>query len=468
MATGQRPNSSALAEVIRLRPFRRLWLVFGLSSLGDWLGLLGTSLFASAQMSSPAAQGAAFGAIIAVQLLPSLVLGPVAGLLADRLDRRRTMVVVDVARFLLFASIPTAALLSDSDALVVGWAGIASFAAQAGAMVWNPAKEAAVPNLIPRHRLETANQLTIITTYGITPVLAALFFAAVARLPSLGSTDAAAFALFFNALTFLASAAVVYFGVPEISGRPSAVTAPAETSREALRTGWLYLTGTPLLRGLTIGLLGAFTGAGIVVGGARFYSRSLGGGDATFALLFAGLFIGFGLGVLAGPRLAGQVPRRVVFGLSVQLAGLAVVLLSVTARPAVALGEVVVVGFGAGLAFLCGITLIGGEVDDAVRGRVFAFVQTAARAMLLLAVAAAGALAGAGSPHQAVLGPWSVSLADSRLLYAVAGLSGIVVGLVALRQMAGEDLVSLGRAGWRALARRPKDNRNESPGRGAR
>jgi dTMP kinase len=100
-----------LADVVRLRPFRRLWLVFGLSSLGDWLGLLATSSFAAAQFGNSAAQGATFGGIIAVQLLPSLLLGPVAGVLADRFDRRRTMAIADVLRFLLFASIPTAGLV---------------------------------------------------------------------------------------------------------------------------------------------------------------------------------------------------------------------------------------------------------------------------------------------------------------------------------------------------------------------
>ena len=48
-------------------------------------------------------------------------------------------------------------------------------------MVWMPAKEAAVPNLLPRARLETANQLTLITTYGLTPVAAALGLAVLDR-----------------------------------------------------------------------------------------------------------------------------------------------------------------------------------------------------------------------------------------------------------------------------------------------
>jgi dTMP kinase len=102
-------STSGLAEVVHRRPFRRLWLVLGLPSLGDWLGLLATSSFASEQVRSPAAQGAAFGGVVAVQLLPSLLLGPLAGLFADRFDRRHLMVSVDVARFALLASIPLAA-----------------------------------------------------------------------------------------------------------------------------------------------------------------------------------------------------------------------------------------------------------------------------------------------------------------------------------------------------------------------
>ncbi|MEV4701825.1 MFS transporter [Actinoplanes sp. NPDC049316] len=432
MVAERRLSSSAVAQVMRVRPFRRLWLVLGLSSLGDWLGLLATSAFASAQMSSPVAQGATFGGVIVVQLLPSLFLGPLGGVLADRFDRRRAMVVVDVARFLLFASIPAAAVVVDNPGLVVGWAGVASFAAQLGAMVWNPAKDAAVPNLLPRDRLEIANQLTLITTYGVTPVLAALAFSAAARMPSVGRTDAAAYALYFDALTFLTSAAVVFFGVPEISGRAGAAERARESFREAVGTGWRYMSRSRLLRGLIAGVLGSFAGAGTVVGAARFYSRSLGGGDAAFGLLFGGLFVGFGLGVLAGPTISGWLSRRLTFGLAVQLAGVAVVLLSITTRLAIALAEVVVVGIGAGAALLYGVTIMGAEVDDAVRGRVFAVVQTSAKAVLLLATAMSSTLAG-------------VTSFGSRLLYAAAGCCGVVVGAIAVHQMSERPGVSLRR-----------------------
>ncbi|MCU7729447.1 MFS transporter [Actinoplanes sp. KI2] len=451
--TGRRPTS-ALAEVLRLRPFRRLWLVFGLSSLGDWLGLLATSSFAAAQLSSSAAQGAAFGGVIAIQLLPWLVLGPMAGVLADRFDRRHTMVTVDVLRFLLFASIPLAAEVLPGRAEVVAWAAVASFLAQVGAMVWTPAKEAAVPNLLPGDRLETANQLTIVTTYGITPVLAALAFAGAGRLPGLGRAGAPAVALYFDALTFLASAVVVALGVPEISGRGG--TGIRESARAALRTGWRYLAGSPLMRGLAIGLFGAFAGAGIVVGAAEFYARSLGGGDSTFALLFAGLFVGFGIGVAAGPAVVGRLSRRRAFGLSVMLAGLAVGLLAAMPRLGGALAIVLVVGLGAGTALLYGVTIIGADVPDAVRGRVFAFLQASARVVLLLSVAAASALAGAGSSFVVRWGSVAVDVSSSRVLLVVAGLCGAGAGVAALRQMDDRAGVALLPDLWRALTRRDR------------
>jgi dTMP kinase len=91
-------GAAALRSVLRIRPFRRLWLVLGAASFGDWIGLLATGIFAAAQFQSSAGQGAAFGGTIAVRLLPSLVLGPLAGVFADRFDRRYTMVITDLMR----------------------------------------------------------------------------------------------------------------------------------------------------------------------------------------------------------------------------------------------------------------------------------------------------------------------------------------------------------------------------------
>jgi dTMP kinase len=412
-------------------------LVLALSSVGDWLGLLGSALFASTQVSAPAAKGATFGAVIAVQLLPALLLGPVAGVLADRFDRRHTMIAVDLFRFILYASIPVAAVLRPDEA--VAYAAVAVFAIQSAALLWVPAKEAAVPKLLPRALLEAANQLTLVTTYGFAPVAGALALAGLAKLPSVsGRIGPVGLALWFDALTFLASALVVLYGIRELSGRSI-----GPGSRPTLRVmvgdivgGTRFVMRTRLVRGIAIGIFGAFAGAGVVIGTGRFYAQSLGGGDSTFAILFAVLFTGFGLGILGGPRLVGRWSRRRSFAVSIVIAGIALSGLAVAPRLLPAVVAALLVGTAAGMAFLTGITLIGRDVSDAVRGRVFAFIQTGARVTLLGSIAVSGALVGLGSSRRLhVDNLFHTAVASARALLLVAGLGGVYLGWAALRQI---------------------------------
>jgi dTMP kinase len=417
-------------------------VVLGFSSLGDWLGVLATSTFAASQVNSSAGQGVAFGSVIAVRLLPALILGPVAGLLADRFDRRYTMVVCDLIRFVFFASIPTAALVTHNSALVVGWAAIATFVIETAAMVWTPSKEASVPNLIPRARLETANQLTLATTYGITPVAAALVLIGLGALGKAVAgghppswADPSKLGLYFNALTFLATAITVFFGIKEISGRR---TTGGERKPSMLREfldGWAFIGKTPLVRGLVLGIFGAFAVGGVVIGTAKFYAISLSAGDAAFSLLFAMLFVGLGLGIVFGPRLIGALSRRRWFGMSIILAAGAVFILAFAPHLTVAVGGTLLVGVGAGMAFLSGTTLLGGEVSDDLRGRAFAFVQTGTRVVLMLAITLSSIIVGVGGSRTLNLAFIDIQVSSTRPVLAAAGVLGVIAGFIALRQM---------------------------------
>src|SRR6266545_4501638 len=341
--------------------------------MGDWLGLLASAIFASAQVTGSAAKGVAFGSVVGVRMLPALILGPVAGVVADRWDRRYTMVVCDLVRFLMFASIPGITLLTDDSKIIVGWAAAATFVIEAMQMAWGPAKDAAVPNLLPRARLEGANQLTLATTYGVTPVLAGLFLAAL----------------------------TVFFGIPEISGRRAARPAKKPSLWREFVAGWAYVGKTPLVRGLVLGILGAFAGAGVVVGTAQFYARSLGGGDSTFNILFAVIFVGLGVGIVAGPRLVGALSRRRWFGLSIILAAVSVAVLAFAWHLVIAVFFALGVGVGAGMAFLAGTTLLGTVV------------------------------VGYGSSRDV----FGIPISTTRLLLLGAGVFGVFAGLAALRQM---------------------------------
>jgi dTMP kinase len=451
----------ALRSVMRIRAFRRLWMVTGVASLGDWLGLLATATFASAQVSGDAAKGLAFGSVIAVRLLPALVLGPVAGVLADRFDRRYTMVICDLLRFVLFASIPIVALFSESAGVTVGWAAIATFLIETITLLWIPAKEAAVPNLIPRSRLEIANQLTLITTYGVTPVLAGLGIAALDRILRSGNTtppewaEASNLALYFNSLSRLAMALVVYFGIKEISGRAHDAKQAGQSMMRQFLEGWKYVGRTPLVRGLVFGILGAFAGGGIVIGTAQFFARSLNAGDAAFYLLFGTLFVGLGLGIGLGPAVVRDLSRRRWFGMSIVLAGVSVLVLAAAIHLTMAVLGALLVGAGAGMAFLSGVTLLGGEVGDDVRGRVFAFVQTAVRVVLMLAIALSSSLVGLGGSREINIADLGISISSTRLLLLAAGVFGIFTGISAFRQMDDKPGVPVLPDLWGSMRGRP-------------
>ena len=83
--------------VLSIKPFRRLWIALSLSSLGDWLSIVAlTALAPSLAGGGAAAKGSAVVGVWLATLLPAVLVGPLAGAVADRLDRRMTMIVGDV------------------------------------------------------------------------------------------------------------------------------------------------------------------------------------------------------------------------------------------------------------------------------------------------------------------------------------------------------------------------------------
>ncbi|MFI6783914.1 dTMP kinase [Micromonospora sp. NPDC050276] len=448
--------------MLRIQPFRRLWIVLGAASFGDWLGLLATSVFAASQVQGSTAKGAAFGGVIAIRLLPALVLGPIAGVLADRFDRRWTMVICDLLRFVLFASIPMVALAGASGAVVVLWATVATFLIESVTLIWIPAKEAAVPNLIPRARLEAANQLTLITTYGLTPILAAVVAAVLDRSVravaggDLGWAEPAQLALWVNSFSRLATALVVAFGIKEIS---QAQTGERERTEQSMRRqfaeGWKYIGQTRLVRGLVLGIFGAFAGGGIVIGTAKFFAASLGAGDAAFYLLFGAIFIGLAVGIGLGPMVVKEMSRRRWFGMSIVLASAAVMTLAFAIHLSMAIVGAVLVGAGAGMAFLAGTTLLGGEIKDEVRGRVFAVVQIGTRLVLILAIGLSSLLVGVGGSRKLTIADLGISVSSTRLLLLAAGAAGIFAGISAFGQMDDKKGVPVLSDLWGSIRGRP-------------
>ena len=104
------PTTSTLTaseSVLRIPAFRKLWNAVAFSSFGDWLGLLATTALAQELASGNyTTANFAIAGIFIARLLPSVFLGPIAGVIADRFDRKKVMVTGDIIRAGLFISIP--------------------------------------------------------------------------------------------------------------------------------------------------------------------------------------------------------------------------------------------------------------------------------------------------------------------------------------------------------------------------
>ena len=422
-----------MRAVLGLPAFRALLLALSLASLGDWLGLLAlTALAPTLSGGGYAAANLAIAGIFLLRLVPAVVLGPLAGVVADRVDRRAAMVVANLVRAALLASIPVVGSL--------WWLFVATFLLEAASLFFLPAKEATVPNLVPREQLEAANQVNLLTTYGSAPVAAALF-AGLSLLNGIldnafGSFQAnpVAIALWVNAATFLASAVLIarIRGIPPPGGRER----EASSFGRALLDGWAYIGRTPVVRGLVVGMLGAFAAGGAVVGLARTYVGDLGAGDPGYGLLFGVVFVGLAAGMALGPGLFGGFSRRRLFGLSIALAGLSLGLLALIPNIVIAVLLTFLTGAWAGVAWVTGYTLLGLEVTDEVRGRTFAFVATMVRLTLIAVLALAPLVAAAIGRHTVPLpGQTSVSYNGAALTLLIGGLFATLLGVASLRQM---------------------------------
>jgi dTMP kinase len=434
-------TSHRVRSVLAIRAFRRLWGVTYLLSVADWLSLFALSSLANKLIAGYFVQSFAFSAVVLTQLLPGLLFAPLGGVLADKFDRRRVMVTVDLIRCALFLSI----------ALVGTWWWLlaANFLIGSTAMMWIPAKDSAIPNLLRRKdQVETANQLGLVMTYGVAVVSAAGLFSIVTGLGSTlrlwdgtgAALGVAKIIVIINGLLYLAAAIIVATRIPELSGRaqrsPSHKPDEDKQSWFAMFSGGLrFARRTPLIRGLMYGLVGAFAAGGAVIGTAQRYATSLLGGDSTFSMLFVALFVGLGAGMATAPRLARRMSHNRLFGIAIVSAGIALGLVALSPHLTISLITVAIVGACAGVAFLTGITIIGSQVEDAIRGRINALYQSLMKVTLFASALAVPLLVGLVQPHQITVFGDTMQVDGTRPVMLGAGILAALAGVIAYRQM---------------------------------
>ena len=441
LPTPAAPAQDETRSVLAIPAFRKLWNSMVFSSLGDWLGLLATTALAQ-QLSGGSYSTANFAiaGVFIARLLPAVFLGPIAGVIADRFDRRKLMVVSDIIRAGLYISIPIVNTYL--------WLYTAMILVECVTLFWSPAKEATVPNLVGKDRLESANQVSLLAAYGTAPVAAILFslltlFAnAIESLFPFTIGDSIDIALYVNGASF-AFAALTIWGLKEIPKGAAAKKAKDEGVLKSLHDGWKAVSQTKIVRGLVVGMIGAFFAAGAVIGLARTFVGDLGGGDAAYGVLFGAVFTGLAIGIAFGPKIFAQFSRRRLFGASLTTAGFFLVLLAVIPNLVMAVFTVTILGMFSGVTWVTGFTMLGMEVQDEVRGRTFAFVQSLIRITLVAVLAIAPVVAAAFGVHTFDFENGSINFNGAQATILIAGVIASIIGSISYHQMKDRPNVSL-------------------------
>jgi dTMP kinase len=434
------PAPDVTRGVLAIRPFRKLWNSMLYSSLGDWLGLLATTAMAQ-QLSGGdyATANFAIAGVFIARLLPAAFLGPIAGVIADKLDRRKLMVNCDILRGLLYVSIPIANNYF--------WLYTAMILVECLTLFWSPAKEASVPNLVPREKLESANQVSLLAAYGTAPIAAILFtflslFTSAFNATFSTNVTAVNLALYANAISFF-FAAIVIFNLRDIPKGAAAKHAAETGLLKSLHEGWKTVSGSKIIRGLIVGMVGAFVAAGAVIGLARTFVGDLGGGDAAYGVLFGAVFTGLAAGIAFGPKVFAQFSRRRLFGASLVVAGALLVVLAAIPNLVIAVFVVIILGAFSGICWVTGFTMLGLEVTDDVRGRTFAFVQSLIRVVLVAVLAISPLIAAAVGQHTFKFQNNELSYNGAAVTILIAGLIASLIGFVSYKQMKDRPNVSL-------------------------
>jgi dTMP kinase len=419
----------------------KLWMAQVVSSLGDWIGLV--AVVALAARVSKGSE-AAVGLVMSARMVPGFFLAPVGGVLVDRWDRRRTMVTCDIGRAAIVAILP---LVDTLFGLF-----LASFLLEILTLLWSPAKDASVPNLVPADKLAAANSLSMAAAYGTFPVGSAIFASLAGIASWLGhfeplkafSVDQESLALWADAATFLGSALLIT-SLKALPGRPRGDGQRidwGQTWRELVE-GLRFIRSNEAVRSVMLGMGVGLVGCGSAVPLGPIYAREvLGSGSAGFGLLMTGLGTGAAIGVLLLSVAARRLPADLVFVAALFGTGGGLILTTSTSSLTAAVVLAGVFGLFAGTCYVSGFTVIQERVVDALRGRMFATLYTIIRFCLLLSLAVAPWLAGlldsisgALTTDRVIDLGFKVRVPGVRLTFWLGGLMTLAAGVAVSRDI---------------------------------
>ncbi len=354
--TAERRSRDGFRDVLAIPGFRRLWLAQLGSQLGEAIALVAMPLLVYGLTGS----AELLSLIFILQLLPRVLLAPVAGMLADRLDRRRIILGADLARAGLVALLP----FTDRTWQIA----LLAMLVAVGNALARPAELAAVPMVVSPGQLVPAlsiSQLAASIVRIVGPAVAAGVIAATGPRPAFG----------LQSFCFLISAACIAGVVLPPVQRDQRTTRFVAAVRREIADGLRVVRDNPIVRGITaVEMLWQLVTAALVVGVLVYVEETLRLGDQAgtiFSLLTATFAAGTALGALVARSVEQRIGRTRLMAIG-YLAPLMFVPAGLTPPLPVLFVCLFILGFTDAWAVIAMQTYLAEAVPDALRGRVYA------------------------------------------------------------------------------------------------
>jgi MFS family permease len=354
---------------------RLLWTGQFVSEIGDWLNNI-TVLAMTIKFAGEGREGLALAIYAMARHVPLFVFGPVAGVVADRFDRRRLMIAADLARAVFALGFFVASAWNSL--LMIYTVGACIFCASS---FFNAAKRATIPNL-------TNNTDELITTNSLTASTTAATIAIGSAIGGIAATFLGRnIVLILNAITFLISAELIRRIVYQ-SKRHAVAQSRRLTVFSDFRDGLSYVKNINLLSAIFIVAAGWGLGNGAAratysLFGSRFgEARMKGFVDKPSEFGISVLFVAMGLGGVLGAPLARRfssvgkekLERRMIRSIILDGCGLAIF----SFAPSLWLASFVLIlrEMNYAIWWTAQQTIMMSNADDKFAGRVFASFET--------------------------------------------------------------------------------------------
>lgn len=410
-------------QVLKRNPaFRRLWFAQVVTQAGDWLNRMAV-LALIAHLAGPSAVGATgalFAGELALRLLPSALLGPLAGSIADRVSRKGTMIASDLLRALVVLGLLT---IDEPGELPLLYGLL--FLQMALGPFYEAAHSATVPNLVRHEDLHTAYGLTAVTWSTM------LTLGAVLGGILLAATGVRTVFL-IDVGTYLVSAVMLLtLRLPAPPPQPDKFSLKRVLLLSELREAWQHLRERRVTSGVSAkwhwGVAGGYLVCLSLLGCEMSTETTLAGAGLSISLLYAARGFGTGVGPILARRWMGSTDRglRSSTAAGFLVAGIGYCLVALSVNPTWIICFVALAHTGGSTIWVGSTTLWQRGVDDRWRGR----VQSTESLGLTLSFSLMGGLVGfaydQGISLSAILG----------LLSFLTVLSGVAWLLRAQREM---------------------------------